>query len=148
MLLCCLVDWTKANKKSCNPKTFTYYTSMWAGCNISALDSNTIWSRAQFPQKTWPLIHLCTLAYIESLIILTLNSLFGTNLCADISKGKYSCKKRKAKQRDQSAADLVTYCDLINSCFSVSDDIRSPRQALIVHSVRHKVNGAFNNYLC
>lgn len=28
------------------------------------------------------------------------------------------------------------------------DDLGGPRQAVFVLSVRHKVNGPFNNYLC
>ena len=57
-------------------------------------------------------------------------------------------RKEKQDGAKQSEADPVTYCNLINSCLNAFDDIWSPRQALIVHSVRHKVNSAFNNYLC
>lgn len=102
--------------------------------------------RHSFNRKRWRWDHLCPLAYIESLK--TLNGLLETNLFANIGRGKYSCKKRQAKQREQSGADLVTYCNLIISCLNVFDDIWSPCQAPIVHSVRHKVDGAFNNYLC
>lgn len=132
-----------------NEEAAVFDTALFVGLNTSVLPWTVKLSGPGLPEhsfktKHW---HLCPLAYIESLIILTLNGLLETKLWADIARGENSCKKRKTKQRDLWEADLVTYCTFNKQLLKFVWWHMTPSSGSDCTFCASQGQGPFNNYL-